>query len=217
MSELEQFRQTAQEIVARSRAEGLVERPKPTTGAHTPRLPIMLGECIRHGWHGKTVCPACREVGQVALPVRAHRRSSPREYRLVHISQSMLRFRGGGREKVRQEARCRMCLRPRGPDSRGEWVKGTAGGKVFAIGGRSLTRHHIVPQEWFKHQPPPTRAIRSTDPNIVPLCRPCHDEVELEEEGRRMLRRVLGAEEVAFMLQLAGEDWVNAKYPPSSA
>lgn len=210
---MSEHQRAVEEILARSKAEGLIGRPPSAPGSsHRPRLPIMLGECVRHGWHGKTVCPACRETGQVVLPIRVLA-SGPRRYRMISVSQSLLRFRGGGREKVRQEARCRMCERSRGPDTQKEWLQGVAGGKVFELGSRSLTRHHLTPQWWFKGQPPPTRAIRSVDANIVPLCRPCHDEVEREEGGRRMLRRVLGAEEIALILQLAGEDWFEERYP----
>jgi hypothetical protein len=162
---------------------------------------IFLGECPVHGWHGKTVCPACRETGQIAVIVS----NSPS---LIYVTESLIRFRGGGREKLRQEARCRMCLRPRGPDTPKEWAQ--VGGQV---GGRTLTRHHIVPERWFKHQVPPTRALRGVDPNVVPLCRGCHDEVEHDREGRRMLRRVLGTEEIAFAIQIAGEAWFDQRYP----
>lgn len=175
---------------------------------------VYIGQCALHGWHGKTVCPRCREVGQVAVHVLSKPTvGKPRRYRLTYVNQSLLRFRGGGREKVRQEGRCRMCLRPRGPDTAVVWIKETQQGIEYKTGSRTLTRHHLIPQEWFRRQLAPTRAIRSVDANIVPLCRPCHDEVELDIEGRRMLRRVLGAEEVAFIVQLASENWFEARYP----
>lgn len=167
-----------------------------------------VGECHLHGWHGKTVCPPCSKQGKVTLPVMA-RAGSPRRYRLVNVSSSLLIFRGGGREKTRQEGRCRMCLRPRGPDSKQEWLQ-----TPFSFDGtRPLTRHHLLPLEWFKYQLAPTRAVRSVDANIVPLCRQCHDEVEDDEESRRMLRRALGADEVSFAIQLAGEQWFEERYP----
>lgn len=165
---------------------------------------LFLGECPLHGWHGKTVCVRCREAGSVALFVK----TLSGGLRTIYVSESLLRFRGGGREKVRQEARCRMCLRPRGPDTRAEAIS-----KDFPPGVRALTRHHIVPQSWFKGQPPATRAIRSVDANVVPLCRQCHDEVEGDEEGCRMLRRVLGTEEITFVLQTAGHPWLDRRYP----
>lgn len=170
----------------------------------------IVGECALHGRHGKTVCPPCAREGHVALHVLADPEvAKPRRYRLIYVSASLLIFRGGGREKARQEARCRMCLRPRGPDSKREWLQ-----TPFSFDGtRPLTRHHLLPLEWFKYQLPPTRAIRSVDANMIPLCRQCHDEIELDEESRRMLRRVLGADEASFAIQLAGEEWFNERYP----
>jgi hypothetical protein len=200
-------------------AREILERWEP------PATPVILGECVRHGWHGRTVCPTCREQGAVALEVR----TNIRRLKIVEVNSSLLRFRGGGREKVRQEARCRMCLRSKGPDSRKEWEQslpiaqrepdhmhnvllGELPEPKF-VGSRSLTRHHLVPEYWFKKQPPATRAVRSVDANIIPLCRPCHEEVERDKESRRMLRRVLGAEEVAFAIQIATVDWFNSRYP----
>ena len=171
---------------------------------------VYLGECVRHGWHGRNVCPLCREEGQITLLVRSSQ--NPGHFHTVQISQSLVRFRGGGREKIKLEGRCRMCLRPRGPDSRLEW---DAAGGEFGLGARPLTRHHLIPERWFKGQLPPTRALRSSESNIVPLCRPCHDGVEIDVESRRMLRRVLGPDEVSFMIQLAGAPWVAARYPTS--
>lgn len=170
---------------------------------------VYLGECPEHGWHGRNVCPTCREVGQISLLVTS--RSNPRYFHMVQVSQSLVRFRGGGREKLKMEGRCRMCLRPRGPDSRIELSEGGP----FELGARPLTRHHLLPERWFKHQLPPTRALRSAEANVVPLCRPCHDEVEWSIESRRMLRRALGPDEVSFMIQLAGEAWVDHRYPSS--
>lgn len=80
-------------------------------------------------------------------------------------------------------------------------------------GTRPLTRHHLLPLEWFKHQLAPTRALRSVDANIIPLCRQCHDEVENDDESRRMLRRSLGPDEASFAIQLAGEHWFEDRYP----
>lgn len=170
----------------------------------------FVGECVDHGWHGRTVCPACSVLGRVVLQVRSPISGS---YRLAQVSSSLLRFRGGGREKCRQENRCRMCLRPRGPETLHEFEDEVARGLIHRLGSRPLTRHHLLPLWWFKRQPPPTRAVRSVDANIVPLCRICHDDVENEEEGRRMLRRVLGGDEVAFAIQLATEAWMDSRYP----
>lgn len=170
----------------------------------------IVGECPRHGWHGRVVCPPCSQDGHVAVHVRCTPKAGkPRRYRLVYVSASLLIFRGGGREKARQEARCRMCLRPRGPDTKREWME-----TPFSFDGtRPLTRHHLLPLEWFKHQLAPTRALRSVDANIIPLCRQCHDEVENDDESRRMLRRSLGPDEASFAIQLAGEHWFEDRYP----
>ena len=173
---------------------------------------VYLGECHLHGYHGRTVCQTCRDSGQVALLVKVVGSGEPGRFRLAHVNSSLLRFQGGGRMKLRQEARCRACLRPKGPDSIRE---SQLDEQHNVVGSRPLTRHHLIPEKWFKRQLAPTRAVRSVDANIVPLCRPCHVLVEKDEEARRMLRRVLGSDEVAFMIQLATEDWVNAKYPPS--
>lgn len=173
--------------------------------------PIYIGECSLHGWHGKTngVCPACRKVGYLTLH-RLVPGTSPRRYEVIEISESLIRFRGGGKEKVRQEARCRMCLRSRGPDTPKEWLLGD---KDKWVGTRSLTRHHLVPEHWFKYQLAPLRQLRGSDCNIIPLCRQCHDEVERDEEARRMLRRVLGPDEAQFAIQVAGHHWFVVRYP----
>ena len=171
---------------------------------------IYLGECQIHGYHGRTVCDRCREAGSVALLVRS---PASGNFRTAYVNETLLRFRGGGREKLRQEARCRACLRPRGPDSIKE---SRIDEQHNVVGSRSLTRHHLIPEKWFKHQLPPTRAVRSVDANIVPLCRPCHVQVESDEEARRMLRRALGSDEVSFMNQLAGEPWTLHRYPRTS-
>ena len=63
-------------------------------------------------------------------------------------------YRDGGRSKVEEEGRCRLCLR----DQR----------------IRPLTRHHVVPKRWFRSRGLPN-SLRDADANIVPLCRPCHD------------------------------------------
>lgn len=86
---------------------------------------------------------------------------------------------------------------------------------------RQLTRHHLIPQSWFASV---MRAscggdwfalwrLMNADANIVPLCRPCHDLVEVDREARVMLRRVLTVEELAFMIQVRGRVWVEHRYP----
>jgi hypothetical protein len=120
------------------------------------------------------------------------------------ISESLLVIRQNGRTKCVEEGRCRMCGRPSSV--------------------RPLTRHHLVPQVWFKRRSfvlvrdgvgrVIARAlIRDVDANIVPLCAPCHAEVEEDMGSRRMLRRVLAASEVAFAIKLRGEAWFARYYP----
>lgn len=82
---------------------------------------------------------------------------------------------------------------------------------------RPLTRHHLIPQSWFLRQKHDRRwaAWRNIAPNIIPLCRPCHDLIERWDNGleaRRMLRRSLTQEEIAFALAVRPE-WFNRWYP----
>jgi HNH endonuclease. len=100
--------------------------------------------------------------------------------------------------KIGTDPICRMCLRP---------------GRV-----RQITRHHLVPDSWFRRQPDSLRTIRNAHANIVPLCRPCHDRVDsrdLEEraEARRHLRRSLAQQEIAFAIQVRGREWLDENYP----
>lgn len=127
---------------------------------------------------------------------------------VISVSES-LRFRSGaGKVKVRQEGHCRMCLRnaaelkdlPDRPD---------------AI--RLMTRHHLVPQEFFRIHPE-WKHLRGCDANVVPLCRVCHDLVELPEwmggrDHRRMLRKVMTQAEIVFVIQTRGFDWLERRYP----
>ena len=96
--------------------------------------------------------------------------------------------------KVIAEGRCRLCERP--------WTI------------RPPTRHRIVPGR---------RGGRYVPPNIVPVCRPCHDLIEDDPTVRRMLRARLWPEEVAHALRhwptvhrngrpINGFDWF---YPPA--
>ena len=104
--------------------------------------------------------------------------------------------------------RCRMCDRP--------------------ADVRPLTRHHIVPQWWFRDQaararsrglePPhwPTKA--NVYANIVRLCRPCHDLIDHGPRHerlryRRMLRALLHPEELAFARRTRGQAWLDEEYP----
>lgn len=94
-----------------------------------------------------------------------------------------------------REGCCRMCERP--------W-------KV-----RPPTRHHLVPTRWFmSSQGAPYRQIRNSNANIIPLCRPCHDLIEKREPfSRRMLRRLLTQQEIAFAVRMRGIGWLNREYP----
>jgi len=83
---------------------------------------------------------------------------------------------------------------------------------------RALTRHHIVPHSWFLRQPLALKLVRNAHANIVPLCRPCHDRVdsiedEIRAEARRYLRRALTQQEIAFAIQVRGQQWLDVHYP----
>jgi hypothetical protein len=109
---------------------------------------------------------------------------------------ALLVYRDGGRSKLREEGRCRLCLRP-------YWK-------------RPMTRHHLVPKRIFRLYGIQS-IIRDADANIVPLCSPCHAWVEQPDpEGRRMLRKVLGAAEATFVIRLCGADWFERRYPSSA-
>lgn len=101
--------------------------------------------------------------------------------------------------KILAEGQCRMC-----------------GREAYV---RPLTRHHLVPVSWFIRQPQPMRVIRNAHANIVPLCRPCHDLIDKEDDdtvrmrARRELRRSLGQVEIAFVIQVMGKEWLDTEYP----
>jgi hypothetical protein len=83
---------------------------------------------------------------------------------------------------------------------------------------RPLTRHHLVPHSWFLKQPLALKLIRNAHANIIPLCRPCHDLVDARAEldrvdARRMLRRSLAQDEIAFAIQVRGRQWLDYHYP----
>lgn len=96
------------------------------------------------------------------------------------------------RDKL-SEGRCRMCLRESSV--------------------RPLTRHHLIPQWWWYKRGDPWPEYRNIAANIVPLCRPCHDDVERDEAARRMLRRLLGVDEVALVVTTIGQRWLDQTYP----
>jgi hypothetical protein len=82
---------------------------------------------------------------------------------------------------------------------------------------RPITRHHLVPQAYFLTYNEPFRGLRNCDACIVPLCRPCHDAVERHKnhDDRKMLRKVLMQDEIAFCIQVRGKAWFDKRYPPS--
>lgn len=76
-----------------------------------------------------------------------------------------------------------------------------------------MSRHHLVPQSWWKARGVKFARYRNIAANIIPLCRPCHDEVEHDVEARRMLRRVLMQDEVALAIAMRGLAWLDRIYP----
>lgn len=103
-------------------------------------------------------------------------------------------YRYGGRSKCSEESRCRLCLRP---------------DRI-----RKLTRHHVVPQRWFRLYGL-DGYIRDADANIIPLCAACHRDVEApgDASARRMLRKVMGPSEAAYAITLCGQTWFDTRYP----
>lgn len=106
------------------------------------------------------------------------------------INPSLLRWRD-----VRDEGRCRLCERPHTV--------------------RPLTEHHIVPKSWYRGSRRARRlaVLRNVAANKLPVCRPCHDHIEADPEGRRELRRSLAPHETTFVIQTAGEAWLDDRYP----
>lgn len=98
-------------------------------------------------------------------------------------------------EKVCAEGCCRMCLRP------------------WSI--RPPTRHHLVSQSWFRSHrvEHPIRMKKNVPQNVVGLCWPCHNLMHHEKEARRYLRRSLVQSEIAFIVEMRGEKWLNKHYP----
>lgn len=111
-----------------------------------------------------------------------------------------LRSHSGTARKFAGFALCRMC------------------GKPKAV--RPLTRHHLVPQSWFRYQDGHVKALMSATANLIPLCRLCHDLVDNSDdlwervEARKMLRRSLTQQEIAFAIQVRGQSWLDIAYPP---
>ena len=100
-----------------------------------------------------------------------------------------------GWNKLTVEQHCRMCGRHRSV--------------------RPLTRHHLVPLRHFESAPGRRyRMVRNANANIAPLCRICHDLVESRDMiARRMLRRLLTQQEIAFIVRVRGKEWLDRRYP----
>jgi hypothetical protein len=111
------------------------------------------------------------------------------EWYVAQIPQSLITWY----DKLAAEKHCRACLREQTV--------------------RPLTRHHLVPQSWWLRRGVEFARFRNISANIIPLCRPCHDEVERDTEARRMLRRVLTQQEIALAIALRGQPWLDAVYP----
>lgn len=113
--------------------------------------------------------------------------------RRQQVNPTLIVQRQKGWMKVNEEGQCRMCRRPNTV--------------------RILTRHHVVPQSYFRSRPK-IAPLRHCDPNIVPLCTKCHRDVERQTPHARIeLRRLLTNQEIAFALQIAGRIWLDRRYP----
>jgi hypothetical protein len=104
--------------------------------------------------------------------------------------------------KVLGEGRCRLCGNPH----------------EHTMVGKRITRHHVVPESWFLGQPVSLRLIRNAHANIIPLCRDCHDKVDskhpvVREQARMRLRPLMTQQEVSFVIQVRGRDWLEREYP----
>lgn len=169
--------------------------PAPAVGRDDEGQVVFLGECRVHGWHGFSYCPKCPWPRRQPKPVE-HLTPLNARYRpgdeIVAFRMPRRRFWTDG-SKVEREGHCRMCRRP---------------SRV-----RQLTRHHLIPQEWWRRRGEEIAVLRNAAANIVPLCRACHDDVEHDLESRRMLRRVLTQTEVAFLIDVIGRAWVENRYP----
>jgi hypothetical protein len=120
------------------------------------------------------------------------------EHRYAPLPPESLRSPKLTNAKVESEGHCRMCLRP--------------------ASVRRLTRHHLVPARWWIRQPLPLRSYRNAHAGVIPLCSPCHQLVDAKDHdermgARRMLRRSLTQQEVAFAIFLRGKPWLDRQYP----
>jgi hypothetical protein len=113
------------------------------------------------------------------------------------VNPSLAENRMSGREKLLMEARCRICHER-----------------------YDLSRHHLVPHSWFlAEENESLRQVRNANANIVPLCVSCHRIVDgvnapvSRLKKRSALRRALGSNEIAFILQVRDRDWLDEHYP----
>lgn len=138
-------------------------------------------------------------VTPVATMIRPPTIPVPSWFNPARVSPALRENRDSGKVKLREEKVCRMCQRSN---------------EVCR-----LTRHHLIPQSafsWGRFGFGGTagwRLLRDADANIVPLCRQCHDLVESGVWSRRLLRRVLLQAEIAFVIQVRGKEWFEARYP----
>ena len=103
-------------------------------------------------------------------------------------------------DKMNAEGRCRLCERP---SAKGR--KDREGFNMDPAGARQLTKHRLVPGRF---------GGRYEYANTVPLCVPCHRDVEAPDPvARRMLRTKLWSVEVAHILEHMGAVWLAAMYP----
>ena len=125
--------------------------------------------------------------------------SRPIDHRPITLPPASLSSPSVSARKFGGDPLCRMCQRPHSV--------------------RPITRHHLVPDAWFRRQPIALRQRRNAHANLIPLCRPCHDLVEALDEferaqARRGLRRSLSQQEIAFAIAVRGRQWLDFHYPP---
>lgn len=116
---------------------------------------------------------------------------------LHQVSKALRDNRLSGRDKVLMERQCRICS-----------------------SSQDMTRHHLVPVSWFfSDEGAHLRMIRNANANIVPLCVNCHQIIDgirqpvLRLQFRAALRARLGTNEIAFILQVQGREWLEEHYP----
>lgn len=155
-------------------------------------------------WRASLSAEGRASLTSATAPMTSHvtprepRKQSRRTIKVVGIPKSLLSHQPSGAEKCRLEGRCRMC------------------GRDAEI--RQLTQHHVVPLEWWRDIDQPYRSRRNVNANIVPLCRPCHDEVESRDDSvrlpaRSMLRHTMSQQEIAFAIACVSLHWLDANYP----